>query len=143
MAIDPGLTTGVAFNIHGSYETVTMPDIREVYDFILQNQFDDIICEQFVSTNIHSNKYGVRVAELVGGVEAICYSRSIRFTRRTPQQRALFMDRANAMLRADKSHAHTPHEHDALAHLLAWEAKQGREKANLATAATAAATTTS
>lgn len=120
LAIDPGLTTGMAFNINGFYETLDQPDARELYEFVFTTPLEVVLCEQFTTSNIHSNKYGVRTAEIVGAVEALCYVRKIPFHRRNNHQRLPSMEQAKQILRA-KKRQFVDHEVDALAHLLQWE----------------------
>lgn len=120
LAVDPGMTTGLAFNINGVYQTQAVTDPTEIYDYIRNNKFDVVVCEQFVTSNIHSHRYGIRTVEIVGGVEAICYVSKVPFHRRTPHQRLPAMPRAKAILKAMRR-PFVDHEQDALAQLLCWE----------------------
>lgn len=120
LAVDPGLTIGMAFNVNGFYETLDQPDARELYEFIASTPLDVVVCEQFITSNIHSNKYGVRTAEIVGGVEAVCCIKKIPFRRRNNVQRLPSMEKAKEILRS-KRRQFVDHEVDALAHLLQWE----------------------
>lgn len=120
LAVDPGITTGLAFNINGMYQTQAVTDPTEIYEYIQNNKFDVVVCEQFVTSNIHSHRYGIRTVEIVGGVEASCFLAGIPFHRRTPHQRLPAMRSAKAFLQAMRR-PFVDHEQDALAHLLIWE----------------------
>lgn len=121
LSIDPGGTTGLASNINGQYETWVQPDRRELYDFIstLPNGVI-VLVEQFVTSNIHSHKWGIFTTEIVGGVEAVCHIRGLAFHRRTNIQRLPYMQKAKAILDA-KKRRYVDHEMDSLAHILGYE----------------------
>jgi hypothetical protein len=55
---------------------------------------------------------------LYGSIKGICYMKDIKFVSHTPQFRYPWMPESRRML---KGKSHTPHEVDALAHLLGWE----------------------
>lgn len=120
LGVDPGGTTGLAINIDGQYETWVQPDRRELYDFILTTPIDVVVCEQFITSHIHSHKYGIITTEIVGGVEAICQASRIPFHRRTNHQRLPLVPLATEIIRA-KKRRYEDHEVAALAHLLGWE----------------------
>lgn len=124
LSVDPGGITGLAGNINGNYQVWMQPDRRELYDFIRDTPLDVVLCEQFITSNIHSHKWGIFTTEIVGGVEAVCYTRRIPFHRRTPNQRAPFVHFAIDELKRQgykKKDDPDGHMTDALAHLIGWE----------------------
>lgn len=120
LGVDPGGTTGLAINIDGKYETWCQPDKRELFDFILSTPIEVIVIEQFITSIIHSHKYGIYTAEIVGAVEALSFVKKIPFHRRTNHQRLPFVSRATQIIKA-KRRSYQDHEVAALAHLLGWE----------------------
>lgn len=110
----------MAINIDGQYETWVQPDRKALYDFILQTPIEVIVCEQFITSNIHSHKWGILTTEIVGGIEAIAHAKGIPFHRRTNHHRLPYVTRATTLIRA-KRRTYEGHEVAALAHLLGWE----------------------
>lgn len=125
LAIDPGGTTGVAFQVFDRAEnmlivTTTVTEPEELYDIVIGTEWDEIVCEKFSTAGLLS-KYGLLTIELVGGVRALAYCMSRPFHYRAPQNRKAFQDEAkNTYFAAMK---HIIHEEDSLAHLLAWKWK--------------------
>jgi hypothetical protein len=117
IAIDPGITSGVAIKVGTKYDTCVAHTGAELWEFIRDYNFETVIIEQFSTSSLIS-KFGLRTAELVGGVEALCWLKNIPIVRRMPAQRIPFLRRAALMLRDT---AIVEHQQDALAHLLAWE----------------------
>lgn len=121
VACDPGGTTGVASNINGFYETFTQPERKELYTFLYDLPSGVIVlCEKFITSNIHSHKWGIFTTEIVGGIEAICYIRKLELHMRTNHQRIPFKPRAKQILDS-KNRSYQEHELDALAHIIGWE----------------------
>lgn len=120
LAIDPGGTTGLAFSPGpGEYHTATASTPEELYDFI-STDFTDIVIENFRAHRI--DHYGLYTVRLVGGVHALCHKLGVRYVNVPPVQRRAFQDEAHKLLSGVR---HVIHETDALAHLLAWEYKNG------------------
>lgn len=120
LGVDPGGTTGLAINIDGKYETWCQPDKRELFEFIIQTPIEVIVIEQFITSIIHTHKYGIYTAEIVGAIEALAFVKQIPFHRRTNHQRLPFVPRATQIIKA-KRRSFEGHEVAALAHLLGWE----------------------
>jgi len=120
VAIDPGGTTGVASKINGEYNTYVLHDEEELWHLINEKP-DLVICENFVAELI--SKYGLYTVQLVGGIKALCYTHNIPLVIQMPQKRIAFVKPAKEMIRR----GHPDHEHDALAHLLAFEYWSERE----------------
>lgn len=114
IAIDPGLTTGVALKLETVYKTLTVTTPEEVWDLINQLKWDYIICENFTTAGRISG-YGLHTVRIIGGIQAICHLKGLELSLRMPQHRR------SKQAKADKM-ATVIHERDALAHLLAWEA---------------------
>jgi len=115
LAIDPGVSIGVAVKIDSKIFTAVYSDPRDLFELIQENShvLNYIIIEKF-STAGNISKYGLYTIEVVGGVKALCLVYSIRCILQTPQQRLPFMDDAAKYTRKE-------HEQDALAHLLRYE----------------------
>jgi hypothetical protein len=119
LAFDPGGSTGVALRLpDGTWETNTLTDPGDIWDFI--NERPDVVVFEVFSTGGRVDKYMIYTIELVGGIKAVCYALSIRAIAHAPVKRYPFLQQAEALL---KGQAHTRHEVDALAHLLAFEAR--------------------
>lgn len=120
LAIDPGLTTGMAFKTTNGYHTlwVNRTDVHEIYKFILEHDYQWVAVEQFQTANVIS-RYGLRTTELVGAIEVLCWLRRIPCVRRTPQSRIPLMHRATDI--AHSQGVKVDHQIDALAHLLSVE----------------------
>jgi len=119
LAIDPGGTTGIAIKLPtGDYHTCVVNENSEVYEFVVKYNYDKVLVEQFATNNVIS-KYGLRTAELVGGIEALCWLRKIELVRRMPQHRVICLKQAAIMLKDVP--ALMDHQIDSLAHLLAYE----------------------
>ena len=122
LGIDPGGTTGLAINIDGKYQTWVQPDKRELFEFILSTPIEVIVIEQFITSIIHSHKYGIYTAEIVGACEALAFVKNIPFHRRTNHQRLPFVARATTIIKTNnRGRSYEDHEVAALAHLLGWE----------------------
>lgn len=124
MAIDPGITTGLAFKIAGEYRVAVATDTRDVWKLVWEDKPDLVLIEQFQAQ--HISRYGLRTVELVGAIESLCWAARIRFERRIPQHREPGMAPAIRWLEANPQVARTMQHHiDALAHIMAWERKFG------------------
>lgn len=120
LALDPGMTTGVAFRI-GKCEPATevLETIDAVFGLILENNWDIVIYERFITSGRVSS-YGIATIELVGAIKALCKSRGITSIAHTPGMRKAFEFRARAIL-TKRGAKYMAHQLDALAHLLRWE----------------------
>lgn len=122
MGIDPGGTTGIAYRIQIEsefhYITTNEANKKELYELILEQKPDLVLVEQFATWQI--NHHGLHTVELVGGIEAICWTNNIRVVRRTPQHRYPGIARAVAILDATGK-KYTEHQKSALAHIFSWE----------------------
>lgn len=124
LAIDPGITIGLAWKIHGEYKVAVATDIKDVWQFIYNDKPDLVIAEQFQAQ--HISRYGLRTVELVGSLESLAWAAGIRMVRRIPQQREMGMAPAIRWLEANPQVARTMQHHiDALAHIMAYERQYG------------------
>lgn len=89
----------------------------EVWFLVKQYDWNHVICENFTTAGRIST-YGLLTVRIIGGIQALCWSKDIPLTMRMPQHRYSKQKLANTM-------ATVIHERDALAHLLAWEAHNG------------------
>lgn len=122
LAIDPGVTTGVALKVGEDRKTTNLKSDVELFEFILMA--DEVVYENYAGQII--SKYGLHTVRLVGGIIALCWYLKKPCTRHAPVDRYPFMDKAKLIL----THQHTQHELDALAHLLRYEHDQQRKSKN-------------
>jgi len=125
LSVDPGGTTGIAYQLVGPndqylIDTTFIETPEPLYDLVLEHKWDIVLCERFATAG-RLSKYGIYTIQLVGGVHALCYEHGLKFQYRQPQNRTAFQDAAKAWFRGEK---HLDHEEDALAHLLSWKSLQ-------------------
>lgn len=121
IAIDPGISVGIAVFIEPVYKTLTTKEPDDLYSlFDKSYPFDVVIIERFSAQDISS--YGLYTVEMVGGVTAVASVLGMPLVRQQPQFRQGFLEYAKRMLNADSTlGSWTRHERDALAHLLAYQ----------------------
>jgi hypothetical protein len=119
IAIDPGRTTGIAIKIAEGYYTCTFIDPDDVYKIILSHAWGVVIYERFVASGMVSD-HGIYTIELVGGIKALCAVNKLVGYPHVAIQRKPFIEAAKT-----KATSLVSHEVDAMAHLLAWEARNG------------------
>jgi len=121
LAIDPGVTTGVAVKIRDSYITACVKEPADLWQYF-NAPYEAVIVETFAAQII--SHHGLHTVRLVGGVEALCHHLRLPLYLQPPQRRKAFMNSARNILHAQWERTHTRHEvheEDALAHMLAWE----------------------
>lgn len=119
MAIDPGGSTGLAVKYpDATWLTTTLTEPGELWKFLAERP-DEVVFEIF-STQNRVDKYMIYTIELVGGIKGVIYTLGIHGFAHSPGKRYPFIQQAEDMLRGQ---GHTKHEVDALAHLLAHEAR--------------------
>lgn len=121
MAIDPGITTGMAFRIDGKLATCVGYSDEDVIDLI--HDLDVVVIERFATAGRLSAP-GLLTIELVGQVRGWCRAQGIRCDVATPQARYMYMQEAYNNIGRGKLIEPSKvqqHERDALAHLLSWE----------------------
>lgn len=121
IAVDPGITTGMAFHIGSTLQTCVAVSAVEVLEML--DGADLVVVERF-QTGGRLSGYGLETIELVGTIKGYCYAKQIECQVVTPQARYVCMAQALSMEGSviTKS-AVSKHEVDALAHLLAWETR--------------------
>lgn len=122
MGIDPGGTIGVAMKIGDIYRTFPIKDeAPALWDWFKSDSTrpDQVVIERFATAGRISS-HGLNTVEIVGGVKSLCWVFGVPLAVRAPQQRYAFMDDAETILKAIGAR-YVIHEHDALAHVLAWE----------------------
>lgn len=80
----------------------------------------DVVVFEIFSTSGRVDKYMIYTIELVGGIKATCFALNVRAVAHAPVHRYPYLQQAEDTIRGQ---AHTRHEVDALAHLLAFEAR--------------------
>lgn len=124
LAIDPGVTTGVAVFLdrEKQYHTFATKEWHDIYDLFKTKGIDTVVIENFKATTIST--YGLHTVRLVGGMEALAYFNDVKYVVHQPQKRYAFMDMSKRII--DKDHSGwVIHEADALGHLLAHQYELG------------------
>lgn len=120
-AVDPGITTGMAFRINGKLVTCVGYNDEEVLDLL--HDLDFVIVERFQTAGRLSAP-GLITIELVGAIKGWLRHQDIPYEIATPQARYAFMTEAFANIGVGKiiePSKVAKHQRDALAHLLAAE----------------------
>ena len=125
LAIDPGLTSGIAVKMNGKYTAFTLDIVTQVYDLIANTQWTALAYESFSSAG-NINAAGHATIRLTGAIEAICYLHKIPYFVHSPQNRYAFMQRSKALLGKV-----IVHQQDAMAHLLLLEAQLERQRVHI------------
>lgn len=121
LAIDPGVTAGIAVKILGEYNCVQSKTLDGVLVFLQPSlQWDYVIVELFATAGKIS-KYGLYTIEMVGAVAAMCKTNNYRLIRHPPQKRYAFLKQAHAIITEKHLRMEGEHKMDALAHLLSFE----------------------
>lgn len=118
IAIDPGITTGVATCIKGKYKVMEIKPYVNVWQYLNIFPWEQVICENFTATDI--SKYGIITVRIIGGIEEICIRKEVPLTIQQNIMRIPYIPRAVEII------GKLPRDHrkDALAHLLRWQATQ-------------------
>jgi len=119
IAIDPGVTTGIAVKIGDKYQTLRTVDTNAIWSLLANSKWDAVIYEDFLTMN-RASSAGMHTIHVIGGIKAICELYKLTVYRQAPVKRIKYMTRAKNL-----GIAHGTHELDALAHLLAWEYRDG------------------
>lgn len=135
VAIDPGLTTGIAYRMvlnEGEPPEVWTDESKTLEDLLEQlreNQIQVVVVERF-ATSGRISRYGLETVEIVGALRGFAWCHNIQLVKQTPQSRRSWIDDANAhpgaSLHGRKKHEGR-HERDALAHLLQYVYFKERE----------------
>lgn len=128
IAIDPGISTGIAINKDGQYSTLTL-SIEQTHDGKLTDLItvcDEIIYENFVGYASHQMKVdtnGFETVRIIGGILEVCRQQKKPAFKRAAQNRLAFMKKAKDKFKNKEVDCIRPtrHETDALAHLLSYE----------------------
>lgn len=126
IAIDPGITTGVAIRVEGRLHTCVvdaykLEDLFDIIDVIAPQQ---IVIERFIigGSNVSMNPERLKTIELVGEVKGYCRAKQIECETATPGQRHSHQHESERNIGGLIPKGKVAvHEADALAHLFAWE----------------------
>ena len=119
VAVDPGITTGVAIHAGSIYHTLVVhrhQDLWQIFDTQLP---EVVIFENFQSAGLIS-KDGQATLRLVGAIEAVTYRMGIPTCLQFPRERYPMIEPARQMIKATGK-KYLIHQVDALAHLLLYE----------------------
>ena len=131
VAIDPGITTGVAARLDGPegrrYSTFNINPIDDLWGLLMTLHPDLIILEQFAASG-RIDENCERTLEACGWVKAYCHVYKVRMVTHTPSYRISFLKLAKEFLRMlaqsqkrDSRYPITDHEFDAMSHIMRWE----------------------
>ena len=123
-AIDPGPHTGIAVKIDGNYHTATITSPPELWDMLNQFRPGIVAYEDFIGSGPRDININGTL-QLVGSIVGICHVLGLKSIRNQPQARRAFIQEARRLLSGVQP---TPHEIDALAHLLLleYQIKEGK-----------------
>lgn len=123
LAVDPGGHIGIAWKVDGNYHTLMTEDPIDLWDMIYRpyqvESWSTIIVEHF-STAGNMSTHGRNTIEIVGGVIALAHITRTTLILHSPYTRKAHLAKATGLLKL-RLPKPVIHEHDALAHLLAWE----------------------
>lgn len=123
LALDPGVTTGIALSTATTYLVQATKDESLVWTTVwsfghTESEDRVVLVEQFASVWNDTNR--IKTIEMVGAIKALCWKTGTRLVRRTPQHRRPHLNRAVEWLK-QRGERFSDHERDALAHILSWE----------------------
>lgn len=123
-AVDPGITTGMAFRIGPKLATLAVFTDDEVLNML--EGFEFVVIERFATAGRLSTP-GLLTIELVGQIIGWCKCNKVPYELVTPQARWSFMSEAQGAVGGlIEPSAVAKHEVDSLAHLLAFEYRNSR-----------------
>lgn len=119
VAIDPGVSTGVAYGDTDNYMTFTVQylKLRGLWQFLYHQEPWIIVLEQFKGAIL--DKYRQQTIEVIGGVKAIASLTGTLVVEPEPAARMAWKTSARRYLVQDKQRF-TDHQIDALAHMMAF-----------------------
>lgn len=133
LALDPGITTGVAIHVSrdthlsgypfemAEYLALVVTEPTKLWGLIQAHQPQTIVVENFAAGGLIS-KDGQATIRLVGAMELAAYITGADLVLQFPAERRAFIDKARAMLvQRGLGRAPIIHEVDAMAHLLLYE----------------------
>ena len=128
IAVDPGISTGIAIKKDGQYITCTL-SLEATHDGQLRNLLahaNHVVYEDFVAYKSHYGKVdknGFETVRIIGRMQEQCGVNKTPMTKYAAQNRLAFIPKAREMLKTNKVVCNHPtrHECDALAHLLRYE----------------------
>lgn len=123
VAIDPGVSTGVAIKLDSLYTSITLTqdeiksgkllEIIKGSDYVIMERFDI----HYAKSQGRVSGHGLATIETVGRIMAYCETLEIPIRRQSPQNRKAFQKQAKSMMQKYD----TIHQQDATAHLLSFE----------------------
>lgn len=133
VAIDPGISTGVAIHTHdsvhedtleivapGEYLMLVVTDVPKLWSILEHHMpLEAIVVENFAAGGLIS-KDGQATIRLVGAMELAAHLLGARFVLQFPAERKAFMPAARQML-VQRGRTPISHEVDSLSHLLLYE----------------------
>lgn len=138
LALDPGITTGVAIRkdertvrsdesgwpaafVDSEYLALVVTEPTKLWDLVQTHKPSTIVIENFAAGGLIS-KDGQATIRLVGAMELAAYITGADLVLQFPSERRAFLDKARQMLvQRPTGRAPIVHEIDAMAHLLLYE----------------------
>jgi len=115
LAIDPGVSTGIAWHDTKGYHSTVTKDESDVWALLTGIKWKCVVYETFFTSGRISAP-GLQTVRLIGGIVALCRHLDLPTCGQAPQMRYPFQTQSEQMLRG-----HIVHEKDAMAHLLRYE----------------------
>lgn len=125
LAVDPGITTGMATYIDGQWNTFVCPKSFEaVYQVVMSGiDWDLIIVEGFATPGLIAS-YGIDTVELIGAVKALCWWAKLECVVQYPvERRGNLSDAKMLMQNVLKTKRYQTHQLDAVSHILTYMRK--------------------
>lgn len=120
LALDPGITTGVALHLEDNgYVTLVCHKFTDILELIKYHQPTVVIFEDFNSGGL-IDKYGQATIRLIGSIEVMAHMLNVPTCLQFPRERYPFIAPARQMIKA-MNKKYLIHEVDALSHLLLYE----------------------
>lgn len=133
VAVDPGVTTGLAIYEDSLYTTLAIKPVTQVMEVVLKGYITAVphgivtvgfpntlvVLEDFNTAGAIS-EHGLHTVRLIGAIEFACHLYSIPLILQFPGERKKFIEQAKDMLVTMKPHFQE-HDKDALAHLLLYQ----------------------
>jgi len=128
IAVDPGITTGVAFKDYTTGHIVTFATTAPDKLYELISGVDIVVIEDFTTAG-RISRPGLDTVQIIGGIKALCWYLGKPYSIQMPAIRRPYVEQAALTLQKLYQHSSdhgtvAVHEIDALAHLLAWERRR-------------------
>ena len=119
MAIDPGVTTGIAIYTNGDFHGCEVTSYAEVAELIKERAPNTVVIENFIVRKGKPGLYHPSI-RMIGVVDFICIKRGIKFVIQSPSILPMMKNEIPDSLKS-------PHVRSAASHLIYYLKKIGKE----------------